>query len=161
MLRAIYSGGQTGADLAALIAAKRFGLETGGWMPKGFLNASGSHPEFAEKYGIQEHYSPKYPPRTFKNVEISDATIRFAYDWQSPGELCTLKAIHQYKKPSIDVDLNNPKPVKEVVEWLTRFNIEVLNVAGNSEHTYTGTCGEVMDYLMQLFREMGFNENPE
>jgi len=155
MLKKCISGAQTGADIAGLIAAKEYGLETGGWMPKGFLTQSGPHPDWAKKYGLQEHTSPKYPPRTYANVKDSDGTIRFAYNFNSPGERCTLKAIQQYKKPHIDVDLNDMCKVDVIIEWLERYSIEVLNVAGNSEKTYTGTAGEVIEFLSKLFDKLG------
>ena len=34
--RKVISGGQTGADQAGLVAARRFGIPTGGWMPRGW-----------------------------------------------------------------------------------------------------------------------------
>ena len=40
----VCSGGQTGADLGGLIAAKQAGLETFGWMPPGFLTEFGPKP---------------------------------------------------------------------------------------------------------------------
>ena len=43
----VISGGQTGVDQAALRAAKAAGIETGGWMPKGFRTLAGPRPEFA------------------------------------------------------------------------------------------------------------------
>jgi RNA polymerase sigma factor (sigma-70 family) len=42
MVRKVISGGQTGADQAGLFAAEAFGIETGGWMPKGFLTLAGN-----------------------------------------------------------------------------------------------------------------------
>lgn len=41
----IISGGQTGADQGALVAAKQLGIETGGWTPRGFLTEAGPCPE--------------------------------------------------------------------------------------------------------------------
>jgi len=38
----VISGGQTGADQAGLVAAARFAIPTGGWMPHGFETAEGS-----------------------------------------------------------------------------------------------------------------------
>jgi hypothetical protein len=159
MLKAIHSGGQNGADIAGLIVAKEYGLETGGWMPKGFITHSGPHPDWAGQYGLQEHTSPKYSPRTFANVRDSDGTVRFAFDFNSAGERCTLKAIHQYKKPHIDVNLNEQfVKVDAVAEWLDRHSIEVLNIAGNSERTYSGTTGEVIEFLCELFEKLGFEK---
>jgi hypothetical protein len=138
--------------------AKRFGIITGGTMPKGFLTLFGPRPEWAKKYNLIEHASSSYAPRTYQNVRDSDGTIRFAGNFSSAGEICTLKAINQYKKPYIDVDLNNPRPVLEVVEWINKNNISVLNVAGNSEKTWTGTSIGTMEYLTEVFRQLGFKE---
>ena len=85
MLRKVISGAQTGADRAALIAAKRFGFITGGHMPAGFLALDGTHPGFADLYGMETTASTEYPPRTRQNVQNSDATLRLAMNWSSPG----------------------------------------------------------------------------
>jgi len=156
MIEKIISGGQTGADIAGLIAAKKFGIKTGGWMPNGFLTQCGPRPEWAKEYDLEEHDSYRYTPRTYANVRDSDATIRLAFDLNSAGEICTLKAIHQYKKPHIDVDLASPRSVEEVAKFIAMHNIKVLNVAGNSELTYNGICGEVIEYLTKLFEHLGF-----
>jgi hypothetical protein len=163
MLKKVISGGQTGADIAGVYTAKRFGLETGGWMPKGFMTQAGPRPKMAQMYGFKEHDSPRYPPRTAQNVKESDATLRFAVDFQSSGELCTLRAINQHKKPSLDIDLRpdaKTKSPKEVIDWLERYKVVVLNIAGNSERTHDGMTGEVIEYLTRLFIEMGLKELP-
>lgn len=157
MLKRVLSGGQCGADLAGLITAKKFGIPTGGWIPKGFITQLGKHPEYAELYNIQEHSSPLYPPRTFQNAKESDGTIRFAYDLNSAGEKCTLKAILQYKKPYIDVNLHNSIPHQEVVDWIITNNIQILNIAGNSEKTYGGITFVVQEYLEEIFKLLGYS----
>lgn len=158
MLTKIISGAQTGADRAGLIAAKQVGLDTGGWMPKGYLaqdegpTGNRYHPEFAEMYGIKEHSSPKYPPRTAMNVKQSDGTIRFATNWASSGERLTLRMIKQYSKPYIDVDPNSDDvPPDLVARWILDNNIKVLNVAGNSERTSPGIARFTVDFLLSVF----------
>lgn len=158
MLRKIISGGQTGADINGVAAAKRMGLEYGGTMPKGFITTDGPHPDWAETWNMQEHASANYVPRTYLNVKDADATIRLAFNFKSPGEICTLKAINQYGKPYIDVDLNNPRPHQEVADWIVENNIEVLNVAGNAEKTYKGTGLATYEYLKEVFKLLGFTE---
>ncbi len=54
MLTKIISGGQTGADQAALDAAIELGIPHGGWIPKERLTEAGPLPE---KYN-----SPRCPP---------------------------------------------------------------------------------------------------
>lgn len=154
-IRKIISGGQNGADQAGLIAARAVGLQTGGHAPKDFKTLDGPLPEL-KKFGLIEDKSPNYPPRTKKNVKNSDGTVRFAYNWSSYGEICTLKAINQYSKPHFDVDLNildsnNVNAGADCFErfrnWLIENNIKILNVAGNSEKTHTGIFNEVKSFL--------------
>jgi hypothetical protein len=152
MLRKVISGGQTGADRAGLKAAKDAGLATGGWMPKGFKALDGDHPEFAQLYGIQEHPSPYYPPRTFRNVQESDGTVRFATRWNSLGEVCTMKAINKYGKPYFDVDVLGETQPADLADWLLENNIRVLNVAGNAEKTSPGIEEFVYAFLSETFK---------
>jgi predicted Rossmann-fold nucleotide-binding protein len=45
MIEKIISGGQTGADRAALDVAIKLGIPYGGWIPKGRITEEGSLPE--------------------------------------------------------------------------------------------------------------------
>lgn len=152
MLKKVISGGQTGADIAGLEVAKEFGFETGGIMPFGFKTLDGCKPEYKNIFGISAHHSSSYVPRTRKNVENSDGTIRFAFNFDSQGEKCTLRAIKDLKKPHFDVDLNDPPPISSVLEWLEKEKIEILNVAGNSEQTSPGTYETTKMYFSIVLR---------
>lgn len=156
MLEKVISGGQTGADRGALVAAKAAGLQTGGWMPLGFTAKDGSHPEFAAQYGIKEHHSPNYPPRTRNNIKESDGTIRFASNWNHPGEKVTLRYLKELHKPHIDVDINSPNAwtPDDIVTWLKLKKIKILNVAGNSEITSPGIQTFVASFMMQVFDKL-------
>lgn len=138
----VISGGQIGADIAALRAAKVVGLETGGWAPKGWRTIEGANLDLRDVYGLVEHDDYRYPPRTFANVKESDGTLRIARSFNTAGEVCTAKAIAEYQKPSWDVPLQNigkggilsvggVAAVKAARRWLRQFDIKVLNVAGN------------------------------
>lgn len=157
----VISGGQTGIDQSGLYAASYFGLETGGWIPKGFKTQDGNCPELREKYGLKEHSSEKYPPRTELNVSQSDGTVRIAFDFQSAGELATLRFIKKHKKPYFDVKVNNLKyiedkpPINEFCKWLIENKIKTLNVAGNSERTAPGINMWGTHFLMDVFNSLG------
>lgn len=159
MLKKVISGGQSGADVAGLLAAKEMKIATGGVMPKGFRTLAGPKPEYADLFGVTEHASCNYPPRTYQNVRDSDGTVRFAKNFQSSGELCTLKAIEQYKKPYFDVMVYDPAAVVinerwhpiQLVRWIKENKIEVLNIAGNSEKTCPGIEDFVQRYLKKAF----------
>lgn len=79
----IISGGQRGADRAALEAALHAGLETGGWAPHGYWTTDGKDPELHTLFGIQEmpfqpvSLAQQYVMRSCKNVDESDVTIAF------------------------------------------------------------------------------------
>lgn len=151
ILTKVISGGQTGADIGGLIAADWFGIDTGGTMPKGFLTLDGTSPWMAKKFGMKESLSPGYQARTEANVVDSDGTIRFARNFSSPGEKCTVRYIRQYLKPCCDVDIASPTPHKQVATWILVNNIKVLNVAGNSETTSPGIRDFVEEYLGIVF----------
>lgn len=117
------------------MAAHDLKIETFGVAPKGYRTKYG--PNFKLKsLGLIESDTWEYAPRTYENVRLSDGTIRFAYNFMSAGELCTLKAIKKHKKPHFDVDLKELEMghylLFEFHEWLAWNKIQVLNVAGNA-----------------------------
>jgi hypothetical protein len=124
-LKKIRSGGQTGADLGGLVAAKQLGLETGGYIPKGFLTECGPCPALGELYGLVETRTATYPLRTRLNVRNSDATAWFGR-LNSRGYHCTRDAADDYEKPFRVI--STPEAL---IEFLDEFNVEELNVAGN------------------------------
>jgi hypothetical protein len=151
MIVKVISGGQTGADIAGVKAAKAFGLQTGGTMPKGFKTLDGPKPEYFDLYGMVEHSSDKYPPRTAANVREAHGTVRFAKNFNSYGEKCTLKYIKLYGTPHFDVSVTDPPPVEYFVQWLENNNIMVLNVAGNSHKSSPNIEFFVINYLTHAF----------
>jgi hypothetical protein len=79
----IVSGGQTGADQAALDVALERGLQVGGWVPKGRLAEDGPIPE---RYsGLVETQSSDPAVRTSLNLRDSDATLIVSH---SPADPC-------------------------------------------------------------------------
>jgi hypothetical protein len=123
----IISGGQTGADRAALEAARDLGLETGGWAPKNYMTENGPAYELGGHFGLLEHKSSAYPDRTYANVQISDGTVWFG-NVGSAGYRCTIKAIEHFDKPW----RINPSAL-ELKAFIAQNDIRVLNVAGNRQ----------------------------
>jgi hypothetical protein len=75
MIKKIVSGGQTGADRAALDFALKFFKPHGGWIPKGHITEDGPLPD---KYQLEEMPTGSYPARTEQNVIDSDGTVIFS-----------------------------------------------------------------------------------
>ena len=145
----VISGGQTGVDQAALQAAKDVGLTTGGTAPKGWRTLGGPLPALKD-FGLKQHQSPDYPPRTRQNVADAEATLQVYENPGSPGEVCTLRAVDELKKPLYRLDLRClPKP-ETVGAWMQRF--KTVNVAGNSERTCPGIGKRAYDFLLKVFQ---------
>lgn len=131
----VVSGAQTGADQAGLFVAREFGLETGGWIPRGYRTLLGSMPDLAE-FGIMEHSSDQYPPRTKLNAQLGDMTVRLATNFNSAGEKLTLKYLLAAKKPHFDVLLDGKDYNDRALALATmieRLGVRTLNVAGNGD----------------------------
>jgi len=129
----IISGGQTGADEAGLEAARQLAIPTSGWAPKNFQTSIGPN-----EYLLKDIYNLKdsglgYKARTFLNVKDSDATIRCCVDFNSAGEICTLKAINKYNKQYFDIHLLNQPAYELCTNWILNNNIQILNIAGNTQ----------------------------
>jgi hypothetical protein len=135
ILKKIISGGQTGADTAALEAAKAAMIETGGAMPSGFKNESGLWPQYKYEYDMYEISATDYPSRTRENIIKSDATLIITKRMSSNGTQLTQNLCHSLGKPcfchtktSMLYD-ESCSPI--IVDWLIKNKVSVLNVAGN------------------------------
>lgn len=139
----IVSGGQTGADTAALRAGRILGLPTGGWMPRSFRNELGSKWYYAQMYGMQEHADPRYGPRTRQNILDADLTLVFG-DLLSPGSRLAFQVAAALEKPIVE----NP-----TVEFLTARDWTGLtvNIAGNRESRNHGLEAYVVHLLVAVW----------
>jgi hypothetical protein len=152
LLKKVISGGQTGADRAGLVAAQLVGIPTGGTATAGYRTLDGPDYSLRDLFGLVEHTSWAYPPRTEANAREGEGTMRFATDFYSPGERCTLKFIKKHGRIHFDVDADDPPPVEDAIEWMVKNKITVLNVAGNSERTSPGIYDFTLAYLLKVFR---------
>jgi len=164
MIEKVISGGQTGADIAGLRAAVRAGIDTGGFIPKGYRTLDGPHPEYEQMYNLVEIDTYNYSERTRLNVMQSDCTIRFAFDFGTPGERCTQKWIHYYAKPSWDVGTNMMQEhnallftLNETVKWVKDNDFKIINIAGNAEKRYKGIEELVETFCLPLFERVNYD----
>lgn len=142
------SGGNTGADQAALRAAKACGLATGGYAPKGWRTESGPAPWLAE-FGLKEDRSVDYMSRTDRNIRESDATLIFGR--RSRGSNRTEDNATKAGKPVLWVTTQDALSVVRVRLWVKRHGVKVLNVAGNRENVLPGIGAQVEAFLTRVF----------
>ena len=128
----IVSGGQTGADQGALDAAIILGLPYSGWIPAERWTEEG--PLSSNYKHMQETESLNPAQRTEWNVRDSDGTLFFSHGSLQGGTLLAYQvASIKYHRPCLVIDFEKMKEhhiILKVRDWLTRFNIEKLNVAG-------------------------------
>ncbi len=130
MIKKIISGGQTGADRAALDAAIKLMIPHGGWVPKGRLAENGP---ISTKYQLQEMPTDSYSVRTEQNVIDSDGTLIISHGELTGGSAFSRKMVMKHGKPWYHADLNKLPSFQAAMiieDWIAKNGIETLNVAG-------------------------------
>src|SRR5262245_22193583 len=131
MIERIVSGGQTGADRAALDFALANGIPIGGWVPKGRLAEDGRIPD---RYaGLVETESADPAVRTARNVRDSDATLILSHGPLTGGSLRTLQEANRAGRPVLHLDLDGSDlsdAAARLRRWLAALRPKTLNVAG-------------------------------
>jgi hypothetical protein len=126
----IISGGQTGADRAALDFAISHSIPHGGWVPKGRKTEDGT---LSYIYHLQEMPTGEYAKRTEKNILDSDGTLIISHGILKGGSALTRDLATLYRKPWIHIDLEatpSPEAASMIREWIRLNDIKVMNVAG-------------------------------
>jgi hypothetical protein len=143
----IVTGGQTGADRAALEVAIELGIDYGGWCPAG-----GWAEDYPQPPGLLALYpkltataEPEPAVRTRLNVRDSGATL-IVWDGRtpSPGTQLTTRAAQELGRPL----LVTPGDAAETKAWLAALgSAVVLNVAGPRESGCPGTYARTVELL--------------
>lgn len=147
MLSKIISGGQTGADRAALDWAIKRGIPHGGWCPKGRKAEDGT---IDQRYQLVETPSDDYSQRTGWNVRDSEATAIFSIRKElRGGSLLTAELAGQYNKPMIHLCLEDKGTnyAQALRSFIEKFGISVLNIAGPRASDEPGVYQFVLDVL--------------
>jgi len=130
MVKKIVSGGQTGADRAALDVAIELGIPHGGWVPKG---RDTDEERLPDTYHMQELATDGHAEGTEKNVLDSDGTLIVSHGNLTGGSLYTQEMAMKHGRPCLHIDLlktNAFKGATNIHTWITQQGIKVLNVAG-------------------------------
>ncbi len=135
MLTKIISGGQTGADRAALDFAIKQNIPHGGRVPKGRIAEDGRIPD---RYQLREMHSSSYSARTEQNVKDADGTLIISHGRLRGGSSYTGSMARKHKRPLLHLDMDRlevHEAAERVQEWLEANHIRVLNVAGPRQST--------------------------
>jgi len=150
----IISGGQTGADRAALDWAIDNGIPHGGWCPAGRLAEDGV---IDSKYNLWETSKADYLQRTEWNVRDSDATVIFSIKADlMGGSLATQKLADKHLKASLHLtSLQSPaENATQLRGFIRKHEIKVLNIAGpraSGEPELRPLVQTVLDELFEIW----------
>lgn len=163
MIDKIISGGQTGADQAALDVAVKFNIPHGGWVPKGRKTEAGPLPL---RYRLAQMPTTDYRDRTRKNVMSSQGTVIFFRRRLTGGSRLTLELAETCEKPccALDLMVNDPFEAAVILQSFAAENrISILNVAGPRASHDPGMYADVkliletLLYLVFLEQENDFS----
>jgi Circularly permutated YpsA SLOG family len=130
LVQQIVSGGQTGADRAALDWAIENGTPHGGWCPKDRKAEDGT---IQPCYHLRETATAEYADRTERNVQDSNGTVIISIGRSlKGGSEATLEFARKHGKPCLHVAASDgPKEAaRKLRQFLIENSIHVLNVAG-------------------------------
>ncbi len=150
MIEKIISGGQTGADRAALDFALALGIPHGGWCPRGRLAEDGI---IAAQYLLAETPGPDFAQRTEWNVRDSDGTVIFSIATKlSGGSKRTAEFAVQYRKPWVHLSRqeHGQSAAQKLSDFLIEHQIKTLNVAGPRQSEEPEVAGFVIGTLQRL-----------
>lgn len=139
----IVSGGQTGADRAALDWAIAHSVPHGGWCPRGRRAEDGRIPA---RYALEETPSPDYLQRTLWNVRDSDGTLIVSQKKSlTGGSAYTARCAERLGRPWLHVH-PGAEHAAAILEFLKDHRIRTLNVAGPRG---SGDPG-IYDYVLKV-----------
>ena len=148
----ILSGGQTGADRAALDFAIAHGIPHGGWCPRGRLAEDGP---IAERYQLEETPDAEYAQRTEWNVRDSDGTVIFSLaPVLTGGSLATVVFARRLGKPCLHLSReagDDGELTEQLAAFVQRHQIRRLNIAGPRVSGELGIEAFVKRILTRVF----------
>lgn len=143
----IVSGGQSGADRAALDWAIARGLAYGGWCPRGRRAEDG---RIAQHYALEETPSRDYAQRTRWNVRDSDATLIVSRAASlTGGSAYTARCAERLGKPWLHAR-PGADDAAAILAFLDQNRVRTLNVAGPRASTEPG----VYEYVLALLESV-------
>jgi hypothetical protein len=125
----IVSGGQTGADRAALDFAIYHDIPHGGWCPKGRLAEDGV---IERRYQLRETSTKNYPERTENNVQEADGTVIFTIAPKlTGGSKKTAQLAAKHGKAWIHLQSRFRDAPIRLLNFIVEHRVKTLNVAGS------------------------------
>jgi len=153
----IFSGGESGAERAALDFAVELKVFHGGYCAKGRVAEDGKVPE---RYDLREAASTEYAERLWLNVSQADATAIFdglPSARRRPETVLAVAACKRCRQPFMVFSAfpHEEMEMREFRSFVRAYRPSVLYITGNSESQLRGTYSHVKSVLMATVSSMG------
>ncbi len=151
MVKKIISGGQIGADQAALDMAIKLTVPHGGWIQKGRKTQSGTLPD---KYKLKEMPTASYIKRIEQNVINSDGTLIISHGRLTGGSDHSRKMVLKHKRLLLHIDLLQIEALqaaKLINSWISLYQIKILNITGSRASEDPKIYKATMDILESAY----------
>ena len=147
MIKKIISGGQTGVDRAALDVALDEGIDCGGSCPAGRFADDGPIPD---RYPLLETSDRDHYVRTENNVRDSDGSLLIYRGRLHGGTAYALEMAKQLQRPVMAVNMDEPPPLGDVVDWIEKNRLQVVHIGGQRENSSPGIYRQASDFIRAL-----------
>jgi len=128
----IVSGGETGAERAALDAAIRWGVPYGGWVRKGRKTEDGTLPV---SYDLKEMPTTSAFQWRKQNILYAYGTVIFTHGEPEGETASTAEMVRLNSRPLLNVDLSlidASEAGRMIRAWVREHKIKILNVTGTT-----------------------------
>ncbi|MFC1829221.1 YpsA SLOG family protein [Thermodesulfobacteriota bacterium] len=151
MIKKIISGGQIGAEQAALDVAIKLGLSHSGWIQKGRRTQSWTLPE---KYQLKEMDTASYKERIERNVMDADGTLIISHGRLAGGADYSREMTVKHNRPCLHINLEETPgffAASTINTWALENGIEILNVTGSRTSEDSEIYRATMDVLESVY----------
>lgn len=150
MLKKIISGGNTGAERAAIDAAIDLGIPYTGWIQNGRMTDGGILPN---RYRLNEA-PPSETGCTERNIIESDGTLILSHGKLTGESALPAELADKHKRPLLHIDLEQIPAVNDasvIYRWMNQNNVKDLNVTGSREIQDPAIYGDAKRIIANLY----------
>lgn len=148
----IISGGETGAERAALDAAIKWGIPYGGWVRKGRKTEDGVLPE---AYNLQEMPTTSTFQWSKQNVLYANGTVIFSHGKLMEEMASAETMVKLNSRPLLHVDFARMgafEAAQLIYVWIREHKVKILNVIGTVAGKDPGIYNKTVDALETAFQ---------
>lgn len=131
MVKKIISGGETGAERAALDVAVELDIPYSGWIPQGRKTED---PLLPPRYQLREIPDEGYGKGQEQNVIDSEGTLILSHGDLTGYSAFTRQVAEKRGRPWIHIDFSNRSAFSSaqlVNAWIIKYGIEIVHITGS------------------------------